>query len=114
MLDVLPGPSKQRRMREPLIDIPIVPDFSNMSDFVKTKKNGESGKVFTLNTEKSIATRGREWTCLTLHDFHGQVAYQTLVKPPNDIVDYHTRYEREFEYHFHTRSSGQIAACVFL
>jgi len=70
--------------------VPYVPEFGEFDDFVRTSR-GCTAKVFALDTESIITTRGYELASLTLLDFRGGIAYQTLVKPGNDVIDYNTR-----------------------
>uniref|UniRef100_A0A8C4WEI1 Exonuclease domain-containing protein n=1 Tax=Gopherus evgoodei TaxID=1825980 RepID=A0A8C4WEI1_9SAUR len=68
----------------------------NLEGFVKTfikltAADGNHG-VFALDCEMCYTTQGLELTRVTVVDSSLQVAYDTLVKPDNEIIDYNTRF----------------------
>uniref|UniRef100_A0A8C0H537 Exonuclease domain-containing protein n=1 Tax=Chelonoidis abingdonii TaxID=106734 RepID=A0A8C0H537_CHEAB len=68
----------------------------NLEGFVKTfikltPADGNHG-VFALDCEMCYTTQGLELTRVTVVDSSLQVAYETLVKPDNEIIDYNTRF----------------------
>ncbi|XP_034630546.1 RNA exonuclease 1 homolog isoform X2 [Trachemys scripta elegans] len=68
----------------------------NLDGFVKTfikltPADGNHG-VFALDCEMCYTTQGLELTRVTVVDSNLQVAYDTLVKPDNEIIDYNTRF----------------------
>ncbi|XP_074984930.1 RNA exonuclease 1 homolog isoform X2 [Caretta caretta] len=68
----------------------------NLEGFVKTfikltPADGNHG-VFALDCEMCYTTQGLELTRVTVVDSNLQVAYDTLVKPDNEIIDYNTRF----------------------
>nr|XP_025042549.1 RNA exonuclease 1 homolog [Pelodiscus sinensis] len=67
----------------------------NLEGFVKTfsklPADGNHG-VFALDCEMCYTTQGLELIRVTVVDSNLQVAYNTLVKPDNEIIDYNTRF----------------------
>jgi len=66
----------------------------NKSMVVATQSRGlvNFGKVFALDCEMVNTTRGKELARVTMLDFNGDTCYDTLVKPPEGVVDYNTIY----------------------
>ena len=68
-----------------------------MRGFVSTlprlsgRSNTAAGRVFALDCEMCYTTQGNELTRVTVIDQAGEVIYESLVKPDNEIVDYNTR-----------------------
>ena len=50
-----------------------------------------TGKVFAMDCEMVNTTLGSELCRVTLIDHTGESCYESLVMPPNKIVDYNTR-----------------------
>ncbi|XP_074850813.1 RNA exonuclease 1 homolog [Carettochelys insculpta] len=68
----------------------------NLEGFVKTfikpaQADGNHG-VFALDCEMCYTTQGLELTRVTVVDSNLQIAYDTFVKPDNEIIDYNTRF----------------------
>ncbi|KAJ6669517.1 hypothetical protein lerEdw1_000065 [Lerista edwardsae] len=68
----------------------------NLDGFVKTfikppLLDGNHG-VFALDCEMCYTTRGLELSRVTVVDPSLQIAYDTFVKPDNEIIDYNTRF----------------------
>uniref|UniRef100_A0A8C8VI68 Exonuclease domain-containing protein n=1 Tax=Pelusios castaneus TaxID=367368 RepID=A0A8C8VI68_9SAUR len=73
----------------------------NLEGFVKTfikltPADGNHG-VFALDCEMCYTTQGLELTRVTVVDSGLQVAYDTIVKPDNEIIDYNTRFSGVIE-----------------
>ena len=70
-------------------------DFSNMRGFVTSLDKGEGeeggGRVWAMDCEMVNTTLGSELVRVTLLDHAGNTAYESLVMPPNKILDYNTR-----------------------
>ena len=70
-------------------------DFSNMRGFVTSLDKGEGeeggGRVWAMDCEMVNTTVGSELVRVTLLDHAGNTAYESLVMPPNKILDYNTR-----------------------
>ncbi|XP_067409277.1 RNA exonuclease 1 homolog isoform X2 [Emydura macquarii macquarii] len=63
-----------------------------MKTFIKlTPADGNPG-VFALDCEMCYTTQGLELTRVTVVDSNLQVAYDTFVKPDNEIIDYNSRF----------------------
>ncbi|XP_017883961.1 RNA exonuclease 1 homolog [Ceratina calcarata] len=70
-------------------------DYENLRGYVKTfPKNAptEEQGVYALDCEMCYTTQGLELTRITVIDEDCNVAYETLVKPQNTIIDYNTRF----------------------
>lgn len=70
-------------------------DYENLRGYVKTfPKNAptEEQGVYALDCEMCYTTQGLELTRITVIDEDCNVAYETLVKPQNPIIDYNTRF----------------------
>ncbi|XP_075047577.1 RNA exonuclease 1 homolog isoform X2 [Mixophyes fleayi] len=68
----------------------------NIDGFIKTfiklqPSDGNPG-IFSLDCEMCYTTHGLELTRVTVVDPSLQVAYDTFVKPDNEIIDYNTRF----------------------
>ena len=68
-------------------------DYSNMRGFVTSldKGAGAGGRVWAMDCEMVNTTVGSELVRVTLLDHAGNTAYESLVMPPNKILDYNTR-----------------------
>jgi len=71
-------------------------DWSNMRGFMttlaKNDSNEQTGKVFAMDCEMVSTTIGSELCRVTMIDYTGNTCYETLVLPPNKIIDYNTRF----------------------
>ena len=65
--------------------------------FVETMPSSTSGDntqypgIFALDCEMCSTTIGNELTRVTVVNLRGQSVYETMVLPPNEIIDYNTR-----------------------
>ena len=66
--------------------------FLDKSKVVTTQHSLAPGRVFALDCEMVVTTRGKEVARVTLLDFKGHSCYETLVKPLANIVDYKTAF----------------------
>ncbi|XP_054000151.1 RNA exonuclease 1 homolog isoform X1 [Hylaeus anthracinus] len=70
-------------------------DYENLRGYVKTLPKdtaAEEQGVYALDCEMSYTTQGLELTRVTVIDEDCNVVYETLVKPPNPIIDFNTRF----------------------
>lgn len=67
------------------------PGFVSTKPATETPSDGNY-KVYALDCEMSYTHFGLELTKVTLVASDGQLAYEKLVKPSSDIVDYNTRF----------------------
>ncbi|XP_019373739.1 PREDICTED: RNA exonuclease 1 homolog [Gavialis gangeticus] len=63
-----------------------------MKTFIKPPPPDGNHGVYALDCEMCYTTQGLELTRVTVVDPNLQVAYNTFVKPDNDIIDYNTRF----------------------
>ncbi|XP_006269051.1 RNA exonuclease 1 homolog isoform X1 [Alligator mississippiensis] len=63
-----------------------------MKTFIKPPPPDGNHGVYALDCEMCYTTQGLELTRVTVVDPDLQVAYNTFVKPDNDIIDYNTRF----------------------
>ncbi|CAL7937316.1 unnamed protein product [Xylocopa violacea] len=70
-------------------------DYENLRGYVKTLPKDtpvEEQGTYALDCEMCYTTQGLELTRITVIDEDCNVAYETLVKPENPIIDYNTRF----------------------
>ncbi|XP_076760405.1 RNA exonuclease 1 homolog [Xylocopa sonorina] len=70
-------------------------DYENLRGYVKTLPKDtpiEEQGTYALDCEMCYTTQGLELTRITVIDEDCSVAYETLVKPENPIIDYNTRF----------------------
>ena len=67
-------------------------DISKVLTTRSVEREERSGKVYALDCEMVITTRGKELARVTMLDFGGEVVFEELVKPGATIVDYNTAY----------------------
>uniref|UniRef100_A0A7M4FBZ5 Exonuclease domain-containing protein n=1 Tax=Crocodylus porosus TaxID=8502 RepID=A0A7M4FBZ5_CROPO len=63
-----------------------------MKTFIKPPPPDGNHGVYALDCEMCYTTQGLELTRVTVVDPNLEVAYNTFVKPDNDIIDYNTRF----------------------
>ena len=77
-------------------------DFSNMRGFVTSLDKGDAeeggGRVWAMDCEMVNTTVGSELVRVTLLDHAGNTAYESLVMPPNKILDYNTRSAKHLQF----------------
>ena len=65
--------------------------------FVETMPSSDAGDntqypgIFALDCEMCSTTIGNELTRVTVVNLRGHSVYETMVLPPNEIIDYNTR-----------------------
>jgi len=80
-----------------------LPDYGGilgpLDGFVKTPARSSECGVYGLDCEMCYTTAGLEITKITVVDVEGELVYETLVMPENEIVDYNTRFSGISEKH---------------
>ncbi len=69
-------------------------DYNDMRGFVATlpSTDKKTRTLYALDCEMCNTVKGNELTRVTVLDLKGNVAFESLVQPENDIVDYNTRF----------------------
>ncbi|XP_057372224.1 putative exonuclease GOR [Daphnia carinata] len=73
-----------------------IENITNLEDYVQTKEKppptDDDYGIYALDCEMCYTTEGSDLICITVVSSDCKIAYKTLVKPSNPVLDYNTRF----------------------